>query len=895
MKSIASWGLLASILSIPAAAAAESETVLRRGAEVVGEAVTPSFVDVDLRDLPRTPGWKPGDPIKEIPRRFRPGWKPAAIEPPTGPDPLLERASRLPEIPTTLEEVLNFAGQGFTGVNPPDTVGDVGVGYYIQTINTSGGTTVRIHDKTDGSVVAGPFILDSLGTGSCASGLGDPVALYDEAADRWLLSEFASSGNRLCVYISQTSDPVAGGWCAYQFTASGFPDYPKYGVWPDAYYVTTNESSPAVYAFDRQNMITCGTARASQRFTAPDLSGFPFQALTPADLDGPTLPPAGTPGLMMRHRDTEVHGPAGLPTIDQLEMFAFHVDFNTPANSTFTQLPTIETAEFDSTLCGLSSFSCMGMPGVPQGSGSSLDPLREVVMFRLAYRSFGAHQTLVGNFVTDIGADRGGKRWFELRNAGAGWSLFQEGTHAPDNVNRWMGAIAMDEAGNILLGYNVSDPTSVFPGLRYAGRLASDPAGALGVEATLVAGSAVNGSNRYGDYSAMSIDPEDGCTFWFTGEYNVASSWSTRIGALRFQECGTPDFTLGVLPASQAICAGTDAVYAVAVGSVSGFGNPATLSAAGNPAGTTTGFAPNPVTPPGSSIFTVGNTGGAAAGTYALTVSGSASGSGGHSAPAELIIHSGNPAAATLTAPANGATNVPVRPAFTWTAAAGAADYLLEVDDSPGFSSPVYTASVTATSHTPNADLPSNSLLYWRVTANNPCGSTVSPVFSFTTEALPGDCGIGSVASVEYEYGFEAGANGWTSSGTGNTWAQSSARVHSGSFSWKADGSANVSDQRLVSPPVVLPTGQSPLTLQFWNHQTLEPNGAAACYDGGILEISTDGGATFTQVPTADLLTDPYDGPVSNCCSNPLQNLQAWCGDPQDWLNSVADLDAYAG
>ena len=203
----------------------------------------------------------------------------------------------------------------------------------------------------------------------------------------------------------------------------------------------------------------------------------------------------------------------------------------------------------------------MAMPGVAQGSTSSLDPLREVVMNRLAYRNFGDHETLVGNFVTDVnGANQGGVRWFELRKSGAGaWSLYQEGTYSPTADNRWMGAIAMDSAGNIALGYNVSSGT-VSPSLRYTGRLASDTLGTMSQgDNVLVNGTATNGSNRYGDYAAMSVDPSDDCTFWFTGQWNGASTWSTRIGKFKFDQCGTPDFTISATPASQEICAGANA------------------------------------------------------------------------------------------------------------------------------------------------------------------------------------------------------------------------------------------------------------------------------------------------------------------------------------------------
>jgi hypothetical protein len=207
----------------------------------------------------------------------------------------------------------NFEGTPFTGVRPPDTIGDVGLNHYIQIVNGSGGTPVTVYDKS-GTLVAGPFPLDSLwsGGGNCSSGHGDPIVLYDRLADRWLLSEFADVGNHLCVYVSQTPDPVSGGWYGYDFPTPDFPDYPKYAVWPDAYYVSSNEYSPAAYALDRNQMLAGGAA-TSQRFIASSLAGFPFQALTPSDLDGPTPPPAGSPNYFMRHRELGFPGNMGVP------------------------------------------------------------------------------------------------------------------------------------------------------------------------------------------------------------------------------------------------------------------------------------------------------------------------------------------------------------------------------------------------------------------------------------------------------------------------------------------------------------------------------------------------------------------------------------------------------
>lgn len=457
------------------------------------------------------------------------------------PDPMLAvQEAVTPATPDAFgTPMLNFNGQGFSGVNPPDTVGEVGTSHYVQMINGNSGTRVTFYNKTTGAVTNGPFILDNLATsGACTSGNGDPVVLYDEAADRWLLSEFAANGNHLCVYISTTSNPT-GSYYIYDFTTPNFPDYPKYAVWRDAYYVSTNEGTgsaitPAVYALDRARMLS-GQSATFQRRTGPALPGFAFQAFTPADIDGATLPPSGTPGLFMRQRDTELHGPSGQPGNDLVELWGFSVNWSSPGSSSFSKIADIMVAEFDSALCGVSSYECIQQPG----TSVRLDPLRELVMWRLNYRNFNTRQVLLGTFSTDVGGDRAGVRWFEMRNTGSGWGLYQEGLYSPGNLSRWMGSVAMDKSGNIALGYNVGN-SSTYPGLRYVGRLVSDPNGTTPQgEYTIVNGSGSNASNRYGDYAAMNVDPTDGCTFWFTGQWNAGSTWSTRIAKFKFDQCGS--------------------------------------------------------------------------------------------------------------------------------------------------------------------------------------------------------------------------------------------------------------------------------------------------------------------------------------------------------------------
>lgn len=243
--------------------------------------------------------------------------------------------------------------------------------------------------------------------------------------------------------------------------------------------------------------------------------------------------------------------------------------------------------------------------------------------------------------------------------------------------------------------------------------------------------------------------------------------------------------------------------------------------------------------------------------------------------------------------PANGATNVATDTSLTWNATSQAASYFVEVATDIGFSNIIYSTTVNS----PTAaltGLSSSTNYYWRVTAENICGAgTAAAVSTFRTVTAPGDCGIGGIPVEFFTEGFENGAPGWSTAGStgASTWASSSVRTHSGNFSYRAISINTVSDQRLASPPVLLTPGLSNYTLQFWNHQTME-SAVSGCFDGGIIEISTDGGSSWTQLSS---VTHPYDGPISALWSNPLGGLDAWCGNPRDWHKPIVDLDAYAG
>ncbi|QQR72141.1 MAG: choice-of-anchor J domain-containing protein [Holophagales bacterium] len=861
-------------------------------------------VSPPLRDIP---------PIKPIPglslQTRREGMPGEDLNKTTGPqsiDLLVQDWIGSGEMPAPS---ISFNGpSNVSGVSPPDPVGDVGPNHYVAMSNLS----FQVFSKT-GTSLYGPALNNTLWSGfggPCQTeNAGDPVVLYDQFADRWLLTQFTANGPTYynCVALSTTNDPT-GTYYRWAFTTgTNFPDYPKYGIWSDAYYISTREfaGSPfagvGAYALNRTQMIAGNPAPQVVSFlAAPTGAGANVgDGLLPADIEGPVLPPAGTPEFFLGTQDDG--GPYSAAS-DAINLYKFHVDFAVPANSTFTLANTIPVGAFDS-----SPVFCSGRACIPQpGTTNKLDHLgyRQRPLHRAAYRNFGDHEAIVTNQSVEASATMSGIRWWEIRSPNSSPVIFQEGTYAPgttDGIHRWMGSLAIDSAGNMALGYSVSDGVSVFPGLRYTGRLSADPLNTMPQgEGTIIAGTgSQTGSNRWGDYTSMNVDPIDDCTFWYVDEWVPTTSsvgWQLRIGAFKFDQCGTPDFYLAASPLDQTICAGSNATVTVNVGSISGFSNNVTLGATGNPGGTTVGFAPNPVTPPGSTTFTLGNTGAAAFGTYPINIAGTATASPGHNSNVNVTIDTAAPAAPSLTAPANGALNVAVRPTFQWGAAVQAVSYRLQVSNSAGFGSLLLDqAGITATSYTPTIDLPSNTVLYWRVSATNPCGPGAdSSVYTFSTTALPGDCGIGTTPQQVFFENFDGVVTGWTHSGTGDTWASSTTRNHSAPNAYLAVDTTTVSDQRLVSPAIVLPAAASGLTLQFWNYQSFEDN-PPNCYDGAILEVTTDGGTNWTQIPNGSLQTDPYNGTVSASFSNPLASLSAWCGDPQDWLNSVVDLSAYAG
>jgi hypothetical protein len=461
---------------------------------------------------------------------------------------------------------------------PPDTVGDVGPNHYVQAVNSQ----FAIFDK-NGNTLAGPFFLNqpwviAANQGSidpsdpCVTNNdGDPYVLYDHLADRWLVSQFVAFTNQ-CIAISRTSDPVSGGWHLYNFDTGGVKnDYPKFGLWPDAYYMGTNANYPSghAWAFDRDSMLSGSPAT----YIRLPLTGSLPSLLLPSDLDGPA-PPAGAPNVFMRFVDDAEMGGA-----DRLEMLEFHVDFMNPNLSSLTALPDLTTT-IESSLCGfVFANPCVPQPGTPV----ILDPLREWLMTRLQYRNFGGYETLVVNHSVDVdAADRAGIRWYELRKiVGGSWSIFQQGNYSPDTMHRWMGSIGMNKDGHIALGYSASSGTEP-PSIRYAGRLASDPLGTLpqGEFNIFGSGGSQGVSSRWGDYSAMSVDPVDDCTFWYTTEYFSSSTgnWGTRIASVRISDCNQPPVANG-----QSVTTNQNTPIPITLSAADPDGDPITYSIVTNP------------------------------------------------------------------------------------------------------------------------------------------------------------------------------------------------------------------------------------------------------------------------------------------------------------------------
>src|SRR5437660_1114235 len=484
---------------------------------------------------------------------------------PVLPDKAVQRVPGKIGIPVP---IISFDGNSnLCGCSPPDPNGAVGPNHVVTMSNLH----FQIFNKS-GTSLFGPAANNTLwsgfGGGCQTQNSGDPVVIYDQLADRWLLTQFTSAAPYLeCVALSQTSDPL-GSYYRWSIATGGgnnFPDYPKASMWPDAYYFSTREFAGGstfvgvgAYALDRAQALIGNPNPIVISFLAPPNPAYVVgDGLLPSDLDGMTPPPAGSPNFFVGSEDN--NGPYGAPQ-DALTIWKFHADFVNPPNSTFTLTNTLPTSPFNSilALCG-GTRACIPQPN----TANRIDHLgyRQRPLFRLAYRNFGTYESLVTNQSVSAGTGPNGEvsgiRWYELRSPNSSPVIFQQGTYAPgltDGIHRWMGSIAMNSLGDIALGFSASNGTnpSTFPSVFYTARHAGDPPGQMTLgEGSIKDGTgSQTGSNRWGDYTAMVVDPTDDATFWYINEYVPTTSsigWRLRIGAFRLAPatCPTPGWSAG--------------------------------------------------------------------------------------------------------------------------------------------------------------------------------------------------------------------------------------------------------------------------------------------------------------------------------------------------------------
>lgn len=821
------------------------------------------------------------------------------------------------------------------GCLPPDTNGDVSDLHYIQWVNSAW----QAFDKTTGTPAPetpAPVQGNSFWTGfggKCeTTNSGDPIALWDPQAQRWVMSQFVTSAPYAqCVAVSTSPDPF-GTYNRYEFNWPRFGDYPKMGIWTDeggsqnSYLLITHEfntssqyQGSALIAMDRTKMLAGDPTAGMVRFP-----GFDAYGVEPLHLLGTMPAPANAcPSF--------VHFDAG--TSEYL-FWDMCLDWTTPANTTITNTPN----------------RVQGAPFVPfygpvaqQGTASALDAFGTHIMYRATARAFSADAptrvSLVVNHTVTGDADQGGINWvhFNLDNGGTApatpaalsKTIVDQGTYAPDAETRWMGGIAIDGSGNIGVGYSKSSAASR-PQIEVTGRTLDDPLGTLRDEANctdgVAAGSQTSSSGRWGDYSSMSVDPVDQCTFYFTTEYyatTASGSWRTRVCSFKFPGCGDPSYALvAQTPTRIEMCgatATTDPSYSLRLGVLNGFTGAVNLSASNVPSGATAQFSSNPVNAPGSTDLTIAGGMSLPSGEYSMDVT-ATSGSQSRHIGLELGVSADAPSAVQLMAPVDAAGDVKIRPLLSWGGMSNdrifgdgfdgtslpplggptdALSYTVEVATDSAFTNIVASATVPTTSWSVDPALSNSTSYYWRVTPHNYCGDgPVSATFSFTT-GVPGQCPAGTTATTVFEDDFQSGVNGWVAAGTGGTgWTQGTPPTGTGMTAtvWKVPDNTTSSDRTLTTPAITIPSGAAAVFLSFDAYHKSEQDPPSGCWDSSSMEASTDG-TTFTYLDGSHLFTDPYNGLASP--GAPLAGRKVWCyvgpGGASAPTRSIVDLDSFAG
>ncbi|MCF8367618.1 MAG: PKD domain-containing protein [Bacteroidales bacterium] len=459
---------------------------------------------------------------------------------PRGNDPLWEKQAQATKSPGKAP-ILTFDA-ATSGSTPTDPTAAVGPQHFVNAWNSS----FRIWDK------AGNPLTPAAALGTILNGnAGDPIVFYDRYADRFIITEFYSNGFGMAV--CQGPDPVNDGWYLYLFNTNVFPDYPKFSVWSDGYYITANKNSSTagtsevVFATERDKMLVGNTSALMIGFPLTNIVTSGFYSPLGFNCNGPEMPPPGNAPIVYMQDDVW----SGVST-DHLKIWNINVNWTTPGNSTISSPQILNTTPFDGLFDG-GSFS-----NLPQPSGGDIDALQATIMYMAQYRRFSGYNSVVFNFVVDLnGADNyAGIRWYELRqtSAGGNWSIYQEGTYSqPNGHSAFSGNMCMDASGNIALAYTIVSSTQV-PSLRYTGRFASDPLGAMTMTEEVIGnGTQSDPSTRYGDYSQMTIDPVDDATFWSIGEYFTGGTRVNRVGVIQF---APPVLTADFTASPTSVCTG---------------------------------------------------------------------------------------------------------------------------------------------------------------------------------------------------------------------------------------------------------------------------------------------------------------------------------------------------
>jgi hypothetical protein len=816
------------------------------------------------------------------------------------------------------------------GCLPPDTEGDVGDNEYIQWVNTSW----SVYSKTDGSLIAGPTPGNSFWSGfggKCeTTNSGDPLAVFDQHAHRWVMSQFVTSSPfAQCVAVSTTSDPL-GTYERYEFDwPNRFGDYGKLGVWvdetgtQDAYLLTTHEFNgagsqffgAAYIAMDRDAMLAGAATANMVRFPGYDSYG-----VEPINLIGSVSAPANACPTFVHFDET---------SSDYL-FWDMCLDWTTPPYGT--------VFGSDPQRVHGNTFSSYNNEVPQQDSSAGLDPFGTHIMYHAQARAFpdGAPERLSMVVTHTVQGDvhQAAVDWIHFRLDNGGTppvqpegltkTISDQGVYAPDDTNRWMGSVALDTSDNMGIGYSLSGDHS-HPQVMINGRGPGDAPGTLRDEQSCTEGvgngSQTSSSDRWGDYSAMNVDPVDQCTFWYTNEYyptTGASSWHTRICSFKFDGCGNPDYEIvSDTPRRVEMCGATaaaDPAWTLRAGVLNGFTGSVALTGNGLPAGTSAAFTPNPLTAPGQSQLTL--TGGLTlpSGEYTFDVDGT-SGAITRSIALELGVSADAPVAPVLAAPAAGAVDVKVRPRLAWgdtsrifgdgfdgvplppPSASDAINYTVDVATDPGFASIVASATVATNFWYVDVTLDPSTVYYWRVTPHNYCGDgAVSAVASFTT-GVPGVCPAGTTSTTVFEDDFQSGTNGWTTAGEGATgWTQGTAASGTGLSTtvWQAPDNDTASDQTLVSPSIAIPAGAAAVILSYDSFHNFETGGADSCYDNGSLALAADGAGAFSYLGPERMFTDPYTGIALSTTA--LSGNMVWCHPgPAAPTHAIVDLDDFSG